>query len=208
MSANFKTCLFGGFDRQDVVSYIEKLSRENRQQVELMEKEKGELEAKVAELTAKADELVALRAQVEELQAQAQLASQLQEELDASQEQFYDLSEECTLLRREVADYQAMKDHIAEIEISAHRRTEEFRANAISQLREMVTSYYQWCEQAKGQYRKVSDQFVQKLKLAQETVGSLDTGDIDALQEKLVEFSRSFEEEKKTPSAVVETEEE
>ena len=28
MNANFKTCMFGGFDRGDVVNYIEKTAKE------------------------------------------------------------------------------------------------------------------------------------------------------------------------------------
>ena len=43
MSANFRTRMFGGFDREDVVAYIEKITKENQAQVE--------------ELTSAADEL-------------------------------------------------------------------------------------------------------------------------------------------------------
>ena len=43
MSANFKTCLFGGFDREDVVNFIERTSRESRERIEALEKENEEL---------------------------------------------------------------------------------------------------------------------------------------------------------------------
>lgn len=43
MSANFRTRMFGGFDREDVVAYIGKITKENQAQVE--------------ELTSAADEL-------------------------------------------------------------------------------------------------------------------------------------------------------
>ena len=34
MSANFRTRMFGGFDREDVVAYIGKITKENQAQVE------------------------------------------------------------------------------------------------------------------------------------------------------------------------------
>ena len=37
MNTNFKTALFGGFDREDVVNYIQQISRENQQRVSALE---------------------------------------------------------------------------------------------------------------------------------------------------------------------------
>ena len=37
MNTNFKTALFGGFDREDVVSYIQQTSRENQQRISALE---------------------------------------------------------------------------------------------------------------------------------------------------------------------------
>ena len=34
MNTNFKTALFGGFDREDVISYIQQTSRESQQRKE------------------------------------------------------------------------------------------------------------------------------------------------------------------------------
>ena len=34
MSVNFRTRMFGGFDREDVVAYIEKIAKENQTQVD------------------------------------------------------------------------------------------------------------------------------------------------------------------------------
>ena len=39
MNTNFKTALFGGFDREDVVNYIQQISRENQQRVSALEEE-------------------------------------------------------------------------------------------------------------------------------------------------------------------------
>ena len=34
MSTNFRTRMFGGFDREDVVAYIKKITQENQAQLE------------------------------------------------------------------------------------------------------------------------------------------------------------------------------
>ena len=45
MDASFKTCLFGGFDREDVVKFIEKTAAENQEQLETLEAELNALRA-------------------------------------------------------------------------------------------------------------------------------------------------------------------
>ena len=37
MNTNFKTALFGGFDREDVVNYIQQISRESQQRISALE---------------------------------------------------------------------------------------------------------------------------------------------------------------------------
>ena len=39
MNTNFKTALFGGFDREDVISYIQQTSRESQQHISALEEE-------------------------------------------------------------------------------------------------------------------------------------------------------------------------
>ena len=39
MNANFKTRVFGGFDREDVISFIEKTSLEHQKRVSTLEEE-------------------------------------------------------------------------------------------------------------------------------------------------------------------------
>ena len=39
MDASFKTCMFGGFDRQDVVTFIEKTAEEHRTALEVLQAE-------------------------------------------------------------------------------------------------------------------------------------------------------------------------
>ena len=45
MDTTFKTTVFGGFDKQDVVAYIEKAARESGERIAALEKERDELAA-------------------------------------------------------------------------------------------------------------------------------------------------------------------
>ena len=48
MSTSFKTSMFGGFDRSDVIAYIERTGREYEERVAALEAENKELTAKLA----------------------------------------------------------------------------------------------------------------------------------------------------------------
>ena len=64
MNTNFKTALFGGFDREDVVNYIQQISRENQQRVSALEEENHGLQERNRAMEA---ELNTLRRAVLEL---------------------------------------------------------------------------------------------------------------------------------------------
>ncbi len=193
MSANFKTCLFGGFDRQDVVAFIEKNSRESAERIEALERENESLLKKNQNMES---ELLLMRGQFKDRSDQAEQATVLCTRVEELSEKLQQLEEEAAMLRALAADYQSLKDHIAEIEISAHRRTEEFRAAAIAQLRRMIGEQNAWCEQAKSHFSQLSEQFAQKLQAAQQAVSQTDFSGFDHMQWQLEELSRSFDEPK------------
>ena len=90
-------------------------------------------------------ELSALRARSAELEQQLADTEILRAEAERLRTEEETLRRENEMLRGPAAQYQSLKDHIADIEISAHRRTEEFRARAMERLgagdREVLTLY-------------------------------------------------------------------
>ena len=109
--SQFRNAAFGGFNRQDVLDYLEKNARESGERLQRAEAERDELAARVQKLEADnrdlrqshdtltqerdlllrdADELAALRTEVQELRART---AQLQPEVDAFRE-----------LKRQLAD--------------------------------------------------------------------------------------------------------
>ena len=190
MSANFKTCLFGGFDREDVVAFIEKTSRESSERIEALVQENEELQRKSQSMES---ELLLMREDYLVRSQQAERAATLEDQVTALTAKLASLEEETAALRRQAAEYQSLRDRIADIEISAHRRTEEFRAAAVAQLREMIAEQNAWCEAAKARYSELSYQFASKLQQAQAAVSQLDLGDVEDIQRRLQELSSSFD---------------
>ena len=97
-----------------------------------------------------------------------QQVQRLEEENRAAQEALRQTQARCDELQVQADEYAKIRDHIADIEISAHRRTEEFRAKAIEQLRQLTRQQETWCAQSRAKYAELNRQFCQKLALAQQ----------------------------------------
>ena len=190
MSANFKTCLFGGFDREDVVAFIEKTSRESSERIEALVQENEELQRKNQSME---NELLLMREDYMARSQQAERAAALEAQVAELTAKLAALDEETASLRRQAAEYQSLRDHIADIEISAHRRTEEFRAAAVAQLQQMIDEQNAWCEAAKTRYSDLSYQFASKLQQAQAAVSQPDLGGVEDIQRRLQELRSSFD---------------
>ncbi len=190
MSANFKTCLFGGFDREDVVAFIEKTSRESSERIEALVQENEELQRKNQSME---NELLLMREDYMARSQQAERAAALEAQVAELTAKLAALDEETASLRRQAAEYQSLRDHIADIEISAHRRTEEFRAAAVAQLQQMIDEQNAWCEAAKARYSELSYQFASKLQQAQAAVSQPDLGGVEDIQRRLQELRSSFD---------------
>ena len=82
MSANFKTCMFGGFDREDVVSYIEKTAKETQEKLDALESENTRLKADNERIE---QALRTLHAQAKQMKQDEQDQETLQQRLDEAQ---------------------------------------------------------------------------------------------------------------------------
>ena len=190
MSTNFKTCMFGGFDRGDVINYIEKSAKEAKERIEALENENNELRSNNERIE---QALRALHAQAKQQLSEAQVhLNELAVEIDTLRAENEKLRAEAQSLRtesvklREAADdYAHLKEHIADIEINAHRRTEEFRAEAIEKLRQSVAAQRTWCQGQRGQYTQMNEKLLQELRRAEEVIANNDLSGFDAMLESL-----------------------
>ncbi len=192
MSNTFKTCLFGGFDKEDVISYIEKTARENRERTQELTDAN---EALQRENDAMRQELESLRLTAANAQETAEKYEALRQRVDELVLRAETLEKENGELRVQADEYRSMKDHIAEIEISAHRRTQEFRAAAIAKLHDTVAQQRTWFSQRRAQVADLYEGVLSRLREAQESLGQLNTDGFDAMAQDLDELDRKLDEE-------------
>ena len=181
--------MFGGFDRGDVINYIEKSAKEAKERIEALENENNELRSNNERIE---EALRALHAQAKQQRQEEQGQEALQQQLSEAQVHLNELAVELDALRaeneklREAADdYAHLKEHIADIEINAHRRTEEFRAEAIEKLRQSVAAQRTWCQGQRGQYTQMNEKLLQELRRAEEVIANNDLSGFDAMLESL-----------------------
>ena len=191
MNTNFKTALFGGFDREDVISYIQQTSRESQQRISALEEENRSLQERNRAMEA---ELSTLRQSVLENSAAADTCLQLQDQFRQLQEQAQKLRQETEDLRAQAAEYQSLKDHIADIEISAHRRTEEFRAQAIQRIHTLVAQQRSWCNEHRVRYEELLQRFAEKLETAKNVVQESDLSGFGEMLTALDELDKELDQ--------------
>lgn len=194
MDASFKTCLFGGFDREDVVKFIEKTAAENQEQMETLEAELNALRAQRDEAAAENE---ALRGLTEEDACLREENARLREQLAQAQASAEALRQEAEALRGPAAEYQSLKEHVADIEISAHRRTEEFRAKAMERLAQCIAQQRAWCSQRRSTYLSMNVSLLEQLRQAEQAVENADYTAFDSMISEL----QRLEDELKQPDA-------
>ena len=189
MSENFKKCMFGGFDPEDVIAYIDRTAKENKARIATLTEQNEALTKSNQEMQV---ELTMLRQQFVDQENENRAAEKWQQEWQAAQEKLQQLEEEAAMLRTQAQEYRSLKDHIADIEISAHRRTEEFRRAAIAQMQEIVNKQRGWCEEMKTKYLAVTEQFSQKRQQAQQVLAEPDVSGFAEMEEGLQNLENSL----------------
>lgn len=197
MSANFKTCMFGGFDREDVVSYIEKTAKETQEKLDALESENTRLKADNERIE---QALRTLHAQAKQMKQDEQDQETLQQRLDEAQARAAELAVRCEALEAENENLRTsakecahLKEHIADIEINAHRRTEEFRAEAIEKLRAIIGQQRTWCQKQRGEYAFMSETILQDIRRAEDVLENADYSGFDQMMEGLQQLEDTLQ---------------
>ena len=139
MDHQFRNAVFGGFNRQDVLDYLETLARENAQK-------RQELEQSIGRAEGERDELCAQK------QALEQTARQTQQALEESRREAEALREQVARLEPDAAAYAAVKDRSAGVELEAHRRAQGVLDQANSQARHLRQQMEQWMTRVGREY--------------------------------------------------------
>lgn len=138
----FKTVAFGGFDKQDVIHYIEQAFRESAENLEKLRQERDGLRTEAESLRSQVRELQT-RLEAESAlreQAQSQLAEEqaARRELEPCKAEAESLRAEMEKLRPEAEAYAQFRDRVGDIECDAHKRAAELEADTTAKLRRTV----------------------------------------------------------------------
>ena len=140
----FKTALFGGFLKEDVIRYIEKISQDSETKQQELQTDNDLLRAANR---AQAEQLMALQRQVDSLTeengrlaGEAEQSSASREEAEALRAENAQLREELDKLRPQAKAYQEFKLRIGDIECEAHRRADDLEAATTARLNQLLSA--------------------------------------------------------------------
>ena len=191
--------MFGGFDREDVVAYIEKIAKENQTQVDELTRTADDLRQQNGDVGQDAD-AAAGRRQVENCEDSrrenvelTQQVQRLEEENRALQDALHQEKERGDELQVQADEYARIRDHIAEIEISAHRRTEEFRSQTIARIHGLVAQQRTWCSENSARYEELLQRFGEKLQAARNVLQETDLSGFDDMLRSLNELDEELD---------------
>ena len=126
---SIKSVAFGGFDKQDVIRYIEQSAQDAAAIQQELETEIESLHNSNASLT---NELECLRAQLEEVSGQRdQLQATLEKEVNQ-------LKAEADTLRTDADAYVQFRERLGTIECEARKRAADLEAATLAQLQQTV----------------------------------------------------------------------
>ena len=158
-SNTFKSVTFGGFDKQDVIRYIENSAREHKDELarlqnetEALRQDNDALSAQNTELAAKCEQLEArVKALEASTQEQQQAYAQLQqtsaaqaaelEPLRSSAAELEILKAEARAFRAEAESYRQFRNRIGDIECDARKRAAALEEETLSAMLNMVAEF-------------------------------------------------------------------
>ena len=172
-SKGFRGALFGGFKREDVLHYIEQTDSKYHAETEELRRQLTEAQAALSELrsqnetlTEKNAELLErlgemtldtdkIRAQLDEIErgfalqtSEIEAQNARAEELAAENDR---LTAENAKLSAKCGEYDASKDKIAEMELSAYRRAKRIEEDAKAELQKLRRQSLEMIDQVKRQ---------------------------------------------------------
>ena len=177
---SFKSVAFGGFDKQDVVRYLEQSSEKAASLQKELETENETLRRQAEEREA---ELEALRAQVEELTAQRdRLQERLETEsaaradlepLRALEKDVARLTAERDALKPDAESYARFRERLGAIECEARKRADDLEEEAAAQTRRTVEAFQSRYQRLMSDFESVAGHVNSELRKIEVTLSQL-----------------------------------
>ena len=174
-----KSVTFGGFDKQDVIRYIEQAAQQAAAAQQTLQTENEDLRKQVTDLSA---ELSALRTQVSSLSAERDHLQETLSQESASRQQLEalkPLEDEVARLRPDAEAYAQFRERIGAIECEARKRAADLEQATINQLQKTVDLF-------REQYQTLMSTF--------ESTASHVTGELRKVEVNLTQLPRAMDQ--------------
>ena len=147
-TGQFRGAAFGGFHRQDVLDYLEKLSIERKEEREVWEAEKaGLLAALEEERAARAraeNRLLLLEERAGETTETLKALAEMEAQLTQAKAEAEELRRQVGRLTPEAQSWQRIKDTAGDIEVAAHERAQITIQDAQARAAEIRAEVIRW----------------------------------------------------------------
>lgn len=179
MENTFKSSVFGGFNRDDVIRYIEKTSLESKQQIEALEQESDGLCRENAELR---DKLAAAERERDKLAESYSTASSAQETISELRAQIEEGAQKLASAKADCDRQLKAKDEAAEQRIAELEAQHAERLSAAEQERKRLLSELDELRPQVEEYGRVKAHIADIELSARERADALDAATRERLQ--------------------------
>ncbi len=203
---SFKSVAFGGFDKQDVVRYLEQASEKAAAAQRKLEEENETLRTQVAE---QAEQLDQLRAQLEELTGERDaLQMKLGEESAARadleplrllEQDVARLTAERDALKPDAEAYAQFRERLGSIECEARKRADDLEEEAAAQTRRTVGEFRSQYQRLMSAFESTASHVNGELRKIEVTLSQLPRA-LDQTGAELNELSSRLEKKKEEKS--------
>lgn len=173
----FKSVAFGGFDKQDVIRYIEQSSREAAEVQERLQQENDSLRARIQALE---EQELERERQIKETEARCRsLEQQLTQEqtarqaLEREKDKLQDLAEEALRLRPEAEAYAQFRDRVGDIECEAHKRAAELENTTMAKMKRASDTFQAQYQAAMSTFESTTAYVTTELRKIEVTLSQL-----------------------------------
>ncbi len=159
----FRTATFGGFQKQDVLTYLEASAREHaerldalRRELEELRKDREQAEAQKVNLETQVNTLMEenRRLAADLAQREAVLAESVSRG-EALEIEVVELRARMEKLAPAATAYEAIKDRTAGIELEAHSRAQAIEGEAHRKARRVTTQVGEWFDKLESSYGRL-----------------------------------------------------
>lgn len=171
----FKNAAFGGFNKQDVIAYIEKTAAENKTAQEELRRENDALKEEIKnvkkENSGLSDQISLLKNQLREqsesnslLQSEAERLRKEHTELEDLRRQVKELTAQTDAFRPDAEAYRQFRDRIGDIECEARKRAADIEADTNNRLESAVADFRKKYENLASSFDSASGFVMEELR--------------------------------------------